>query len=91
MKPQIELGDTVKFPKYLTKTKNYPKVNLGLVVEIDGGYYNIQPTGCWWMAEFYHDELTHISRWGGTKKQLKEYCGKFRKFYKYMINSEGNI
>lgn len=91
MKPKIKLGDTVKFPKYLIKEKNYPKTNLGLVINIEGVHYEVQPKGCWWVVKFDECELGHISRWGGTEKQLKQFRIKFNNFRKFMIDSEGNI
>ena len=87
----VKLGDKVQLPKSLSKSKTYPKELIGLVVGINGGYIDVQPMGRWGMAEFYASELKTLERWSGTKKELREYCRKFIKFYNFMINSKGNI
>jgi hypothetical protein len=87
---QIKLGDTVKLPKSLKSVKYYPKDLRGIVVNINGGYYDVAPLGCWWLSEFYESELKLDEKWRGTKKELKEFRRKFNKFYEYMIESKGN-
>jgi len=87
---KIEKGDIVKLPEYLKLSKFYPKDLRGIVVNTNGGYYEVAPLGCWWITEFYENELLFDSKWPGTKTELTQFSKKFTTFYKYMINSKGN-
>ncbi len=63
-----KVGDRVLIPHYIAGVR-HRKNHTGILVKIDGGYHDVNPSWCDWVVELYRNEFKILgrSRWSHQK------------------------